>query len=142
MSWSRIAVVAINHATRRKAGGATHDGRFCFRLVRWAIGWNARMLLSLRREKFSSVVEAASSAVHKTSKNWLDCDRAKFYSVPSFGKLLATLANPVAGPQTIHRAARVVASSPKFFAFSQPARLTPVTHPTLHILTEVRKPLD
>jgi hypothetical protein len=32
--------------------------------------------------------------------------RATFYSLPNFGKLLATHANPVAGPQTIRSAAR------------------------------------
>jgi hypothetical protein len=73
------------------------------------------------------------------TKNWLDCGWAKFYSVPIFGKLLAPLANPVAGPQTIHGAARTAFFKPNS---SQPARFALVKHPTPHALTEVRKTLD
>jgi hypothetical protein len=67
---------------------------------------------------------------------------AKFYSVPIFGKLLATLANPFAGPQTIHRAACALAFSPNSFRSNHTARFALVKHPTLHVLTEVRKTLD
>jgi len=39
--------------------------------------------------------------------------RMKFYSVPTFGKLLATLANPVAGPQSKRCAVRRISFLPK-----------------------------
>ena len=87
----------------------------------------------------------------KTSKNWLDCVRAKFYSVPIFGKLLATFANPVASPQSKRCAARGVNFLPKLpkktrfpSGMTNKTALFPIlAHPTpLHVLTEVRNPLD
>jgi hypothetical protein len=65
--------------------------------------------------------------VHKTSKNWLDCVRVKFYSVPIFGKLLATLANPVATPQMMVSAALRMIFTPKP---QENYRFIPMVHPT------------
>ena len=77
--------------------------------------------------------------VHESSKNWLDCVRATFYSDRNFGKLLATLANPVATPQT-----RVSAALRITFR-RNPKKTTALSQwciQPLHVLTEVRKPLD
>jgi hypothetical protein len=65
--------------------------------------------------------------VHKSSKNWLDCVRATFYSDRNFGKLLATLANPVATPQTMVSAALRMFFQPKP---KETYRFIPMLHPT------------
>jgi hypothetical protein len=66
-------------------------------------------------------------------KNWLDCRTAKFYSVPIFGKLLATLANPLAAPQTPFCAARTLRrNSLRSVVF------IPYSIQSLYVLTEVR----
>jgi len=52
-------------------------------------------------------LSGCGSAPKIGSKNWLDSRQATVYSEPNFGKLLATLANPTAGPQTMRGAARI-----------------------------------
>jgi hypothetical protein len=65
--------------------------------------------------------------MHDSSKNWLDCVRTAFYSVRIFGKLLATLANPVAAPQTMVSAALRMIFQPKL---QENYRFFPMVHPT------------